>query len=397
MNLGVIHWAFPPREGGVESHLITVLPEMAKLGVNVFVLTETMEGQQNEGLVYGIKVIRGDGLSTAKLDERLKKGENLYKSSKKHFDEFIKRNKLDAIQAHNLHMDSFDISKALIDSCTKHGIPCYLILHNHEFIDRDEETMKRILRELPWTKLIPISKFIESEARKKVYEVPEEKWKVILHGIDLEEFRPVTPEGKKNLKREYGFSGKRVILHPARIMHWKGIIPAIKAMPKILEKFPNTLLVLTGRTKPIFKEQDEIAEYNTLVDRTIDNLQLRDNVHIGKYTLFDVPKLNSLSDVVIYTTIGDEPFGLGPVEAMASGAPVIVTASGGLVESVTHDETGFIISKDESKIPEELASRVLQLFSNPTLMLEMGKRGRIRAKKMFDRKKMARELVGLLN
>ena len=73
MNLGVIHWAFPPREGGVESHLITVLPEMAKMGTNIFVLTETMNGEPNEKLLFGIKIIRSDGMTTSKLDELLKR------------------------------------------------------------------------------------------------------------------------------------------------------------------------------------------------------------------------------------------------------------------------------------------------------------------------------------
>jgi len=397
MNLGVIHWGFPPRGGGVETHLITVLPEVARLGVNVCVLTETMEGQKEEEDVYGIKLFRKEDLLTTKLDERLKNGENLYASSKKLFDEFIKKNKISTIHAHNLHMDYFDLSKALIDSCAENKINCYLIMHNHEFIDRHEETMRKIIKDLPWTKLVPISMFIEKALQKKIPGIPREEWQVVLHGIDLEEFRPLTKIGREDLKKKYGFSGKRVILHPARIMKWKGIIPAIKAMPAIVKKFPDAHLVLTGRIKPIFKAHDEISEYNELVDRTIEELGLKDNVHVGKYTLFDIPKLNALSDIVIYTTIGDEPFGLCPVEAMASGVPAIVTASGGLVESVVDGETGFIIKKDEAKIPAELSERIIRLFSDQNLMEEMGKNGRIRAKKLFGKRRMAKELVSLLN
>jgi len=113
------------------------------------------------------------------------------------------------------------------------------------------------------------------------------------------------------------------------------------------------------------------------------------------YSFSDIPRLTRLADVVIYTTIGDEPFGLVPVEAMASGVPTIVTRSGGLVEGVVDGKTGFIIDKDEQTIPAQLAARIVELFSHEGLAGEFGSAGRRRAVEVFDKKRMAADLIHL--
>ena len=163
----------------------------------------------------------------------------------------------------------------------------------------------------------------------------------------------------------------------------------------MIQSFPDTLLVLTGRIKPIFKEQEEIKNYNLLVDQTVQDLKLEQHVHIGKYGFSDIPKLTAISDLVIYTTIGDEPFGLCPVEAMACSVPAVITRSGGLVESIVDGETGFIIEKKEETIPAQLAEKTITLFSNPDLAKKLGQAGRARAVKFFDKKRMAKDFMEL--
>ena len=391
MKIGVIHWGFPPRGGGVEAHLITVLPEMVKQGSEVFVLTETMDGQPDHSVVSGLNVFRREELSVSKLDKMT----DIYKRSRTMFEEFIQKNRIEIIQAHNLHMDYFEFSRALTDVCKEKKIPSYLILHNHEFIDRDEKIMVSILRDLPWDKLVPISNFIKQRLEEKIKEISKDKWTVIMHGIDIETFSPLSSEKKERLKEEYGFTKRRIILHPARILRWKGIVPAIKALPEIVKSFPDTSMVLTGRIKPIYKEEDEIRNYNLLVDQTVQDLKLEQNVHIGKYSFSDLPKLTAISDVVIYTTIGDEPFGLCPVEAMACSVPAVITRSGGLTESIIDGETGFIIEKEEEKVPLQLAQKIITLFSDPDLAKKLGKAGRKRAVKFFDKKRMAKDFIKL--
>ena len=393
MRIGVIHWGFIPRGGGVEAHLLTVYPEAVEQGAEVFLLTEAYSGFPEEETVNGIKVVRSEGMSVPKLDERKKAKEDLYPGAYEMFADFLEKHRIEAVQAHNMHMGFYSLSKALNDVCRERNIPCCLVVHNHEFIDRDYGTMKRILKDLPWTTLIPISVFISKELQKNIPEIPPNKYQVIMHGIDLDVFRPRSGDEKEKLKERFGLKGSRVILHPARMLRWKGIVPAIKALPAVIEKFPDVKLVLTGKVSAIVKEQKDVEEYYALVDETIERLGIKDNVHIGSYRFSDIPDLTALADVSIYTTIGDEPFGLCPVEAMACAVPAIVTSSGGLVESVVDNESGFIISKDEEKIPSELSDRLIRIFSDPDKAAKMGKAGRKRAEEKFDKKRMAKELI----
>ncbi|MBU4140360.1 MAG: glycosyltransferase family 4 protein [Candidatus Omnitrophica bacterium] len=395
MRIGIIHWGFPPRAGGVEAHLTTLCPELVRLGHQVFVLTETMPGVACEQSISGVKVIRRKELSAANLDKWAKQKRDLYAKVKPVLESFLTKNRISVVHAHNIHMDFFDFARALTDISCEKAIPCIAILHNHIFIDRNMRPMKRIIAGLPWARIISVSQFIKGKIIRSVPGVDRNKLGIILHGIDLKKFSPLTSKEKDKIKAKYKFSGRRIILHPARIMPWKGIVPAIRAMPKIVKRFPQSLMVLTGRIKPIHKDQSEISRYNNLVDKTIKRLNLKDYVYMGKYTYRDIPFLTKIAEVVIYTTIKDEPFGLCPVEAMACAVPAIVTSSGGLKESVIQGETGYIIEKDEKKLPGQLAEKVIKLFSQPKLRKSMGRSGRQRAKTHFALVRMAEDFINV--
>ncbi len=44
----------------------------------------------------------------------------------------------------------------------------------------------------------------------------------------------------------------------------------------------------------------------------------------------------------------DEDFGMSPVESMAAGKPVIGVAEGGLLETIVHGETGWLLPAEPS-------------------------------------------------
>lgn len=400
MRLGVIHWAFPPMGGGVETHLLTVCPEMVKQGAEVFVLTGSVEGAPEVEDFSGVYVRRCDEVNLDLMIERDRKGEDVYTLTKKVFAEFIDSNGIECIQAHNLHLDVFDLSRALLDVCQERNVPTHLVIHNERFHDRPEELMWSILK-LPWTKLVTISQYnwrtLKSRGEENPdWQVPDYKWKVILHGIDLERFSPVSDEEKERLKEEYGFKGRKVISLPARILPSKGCVEAIKGMAGVVKKFPEALLVLTGGVKVIFDES-KLAKYHNKVKRTIEENNLQNNVFFAiDYTYKDIPKICALSDIVTYPTVNlDEPFGLGPVEGMAAGTAVLVTRSGGLIESTVDGVTGLVIDKEEEKIPPQWAEKVIYLLSNPDRAKEMGRNGRKRVEEIFDKSRMARDFIQL--
>ena len=51
----------------------------------------------------------------------------------------------------------------------------------------------------------------------------------------------------------------------------------------------------------------------------------------------DVPRLLAAADIFCQPNLGPEPFGIGFVEALSAGLPVITTATGGALEIVDGD------------------------------------------------------------
>jgi glycosyltransferase involved in cell wall biosynthesis len=395
MNIGVVHWAFQPVIGGVETHLLTIYPEVARRGASASVLCGTVEGAPDDEEIEGVHVARRAGMSPDEIEAVRAGGGDVYAASRAMFEDFLDAHGAEVVHAHNLHMDYFDLSRALLDSCRERGIPALIVLHNHEFIDRDWEETRRIITELDWDRYVPISEFVLGQMRATCPEVPEDKWLVIRHGIDLERFRPRPPDEIAGMKAAYGFTGRRVILHPARLLPWKGVLPAVKSMPAVCRAEPDALLVQTGRAGRVYKEPGELERYERAIEAFIAENDLKGHVHIGEYGYEDMPLLTALSDVVIYPTIGDEPFGLVPVEGMACQKPVIVTRSGGLVESVIDGVTGFVIERDEKLVPSQLAEHVIRLLGDQSLARRMGQAGLARAHDRFGRERMARDFLDL--
>jgi glycosyltransferase involved in cell wall biosynthesis len=85
-----------------------------------------------------------------------------------------------------------------------------------------------------------------------------------------------------------------------------------------------------------------------------------------------------------------DSFGIPVVEAMASGAPVVATRSGGVVETVKDRETGFIVEKNDAY---RMAQALLRLLENDALRESMGKAGRERALTCFSWDKVAEDML----
>ena len=88
----------------------------------------------------------------------------------------------------------------------------------------------------------------------------------------------------------------------------------------------------------------------------------------------------------------NEPFGLIPLEAMASGIPVIAVNEGGYKETVIDGETGFLIPRDA----EELYHKLKKLLEDNKLRTQIGKNARQNVLSSWTWKKSAKRFLNII-
>jgi glycosyltransferase involved in cell wall biosynthesis len=286
------------------------------------------------------------------------------------------------VHGHNFHHFVPEHALALTDLWAA-GTPNLLTVHEvwSEFICED------LLQRAKWDFVITFCDHVTDGISGQAPHL--DNIRKVFPGIDVELFAP----GNKNRKwaDKLGLDDRPVIIHPARMLPWKGVIYSVRAMEIIRKEFPDALLIVTD-TEDIVDWIRELKGYKRVIHQAIRDLGLKNNVLTQPFPYVELPWVYNFCDVVIYPTIGEEPFGLVPVEGMACGKPVVVTRSGGMVESVVHGETGFIIEKRD---PEALADRIIRLLKDRELASRLGRQGRRRAVEVFSRDRMARDTVTL--
>jgi glycosyltransferase involved in cell wall biosynthesis len=384
------HYAFPPTTGGVESHLWDLCTELVKQGHRVHALVGSLQGRPEEEEIEGVLVHRRDLMNPEWIrEEKRKRGvmadeedRELIDAVRRMYQQFVADQSIDVIHGHNFHHFVPEHALALTE-IWEQGVPNLLTVHEvwSEFICED------LLRRAKWDFIITFCEHVKSGILEQAPHL--DNLHLIYPGIDVEQFSPNTRD--KKWARRLRIENRPTIIHPARMLPWKGVIYSIQAMRHVVQKYPDAVLIITD-TDDIVDWIRELAGYKEEALGLIEELGLSRNVVTKTFPYADLPSVYNHCQVVLYPTIGEEPFGLVPVEAMACAKPLVVTRSGGMVESVVEGETGFFVRKRDSRM---LAESILALLDDEDLARKMGEKGRARAVEVFSRARMVRETVQL--
>lgn len=104
-------------------------------------------------------------------------------------------------------------------------------------------------------------------------------------------------------------------------------------------------LVIIGSVDEMFSEYGQ--EIKSRVE-SLPNVWIEEGVSQGRLV-----SLYSNATGVLYTPIYED-FGIVPVEAMASGKPVIAVAEGGPIETVQDQQTGWLVAPNASEIRQQV-------------------------------------------
>lgn len=165
------------------------------------------------------------------------------------------------------------------------------------------------------------------------YGVSASKISVIYHGID-DTFRPASPQALACLRDRLNLP-ERYILYLGTLQPRKNLVRLIQAFDMLADADPTQHLVLAGKRGWLFEE----IERAVAKSRHRHRIMLPGHVH-EQY----LPALYTGASVLVLPSLS-EGFGLPALEAMACGAPVVVSNRGALPEVVGD---GAIVVEPES-------------------------------------------------
>ncbi|MDD5628491.1 MAG: glycogen synthase [Elusimicrobia bacterium] len=228
------------------------------------------------------------------------------------------------------------------------------------------------------------------------YDIPGSKVHVIHNGIDLQEYRP---SAATKTRKQWGIALDRpYVLFVGRITRQKGIIHLVNALPRI---DPQAQVVLCAGAPDTKEIAAEMAAAVARIRRV-----RKDVVWIQKMlSKPEVIELYSHAAVFCCPSIY-EPFGIINVEAMACGAPVVASATGGILEVVVPGKTGLLVPfaprrdgtyepKDPRKFSQDLAAAVNKVLASPALGRRFAADGRRRVETQFSWAGVARKTLQL--
>ena len=187
----------------------------------------------------------------------------------------------------------------------------------------------------------------------------------IPHGMDLQIFCPAID--KSDLRKSLGIPKGIVVGCFGRIRPSKGTDLFLEAMFSIMEEREDVSLLLAGLVK---KEHTDF--FQQLVSQVSTKNLLNRFIQLGEVSMEKIPDLYRCLDVYV-TASHVESFGVTPLEAMASGIPVVATRVGTFETQIVEGETGFLVPPGDV---HGLRDRIEYLIENPERREKMGRAAR---------------------
>lgn len=194
----------------------------------------------------------------------------------------------------------------------------------------------------------------------------------------IHNFSPPRAASRKRstVRKELGVDDDTLLLiHISNLRPVKRIPDLLKIMASLPTKAKAKLLIVAGSSFAPFEEQ-------------VRRLGVEDRV-IVRENVLDIENYLVAADVGIYTS-ENETFGLGILESMNFGHPVLATNIGGIPEVVAKGKTGLLYDVGDIV---GFTSGVTKLMKDKALRKKLGEAAKKRAKDIFGPKRIIDQYV----
>jgi len=201
---------------------------------------------------------------------------------------------------------------------------------------------------------------------------------LIHHGVDAQRFKP-DEEMRRVKRKELGVGDAPLLVTTAALEERKGIQWVLRALPKILERFPETIYLVLGG-----------GDYRDALEQLASDLGIQSHVRfMGEQE--DVTPFYQAADVSLILSRG-EASSLSALESLACEVPVIAARRPPFDELI-RDEYGVLVDEEDANA---LAGVVESLLANPAQRKAMGESGRAHVMEQFTWAKAAEEYIRVM-
>ena len=248
-----------------------------------------------------------------------------------------------------------------------HRLEIPLIVTLHTIVKTPSYNEKAVLQEIcKMAHKVVVMSHKAIEFLTSVYNVDKEKIAFIEHGV------PDIQYNQEQSKKEFKLENKKILLTFGIISRNKGIETVIKALPKVIEKYPEVLYMVLGKTHPnVLRHSGE--EYRNYLQRLIKSLNLDNHVFfmnefVNQKELF---KYLSASDIYITPYLNEAQITSGTLSyAIGVGSAVISTPYWHASELLA-DGRGRLFNFNDS---EELSMIFMDLLDHPEALKNLRKK-----------------------
>lgn len=267
---------------------------------------------------------------------------------------------------------------------------CIVICHDLLRVTRMQDYPSRmnvLLNQLSFRNLSRVDRIVtvSNYTRQQIlshFHVSPDRITVVPNAVDHNLFRP-EPQRRIRTRKAWGIGQHPVILYVGSEEPRKNIDVLLKAVAQIRQHLPSVRLIKIGRPQyPGGRERFlRLAKSLGLLEtlKIIDYLPDHSDGLAAAYNAADVFLFPSL----------DEGFGLPPLEAMASGTPVVASNVTAIPEVV--GTGGILISPQR---PEEFAEAALRLLCDGTFRKHTVQKGLTQAKR-FNWEESAQRMLSV--
>ena len=208
-----------------------------------------------------------------------------------------------------------------------------------------------------------VSQFLKDQTVRDFGVAPEDI-EVIPNFLDTDLYMP----GKEPCHRDtLAAPGEKILMHVSNFRPVKRVWDVVSIFAGVAEQMPARLIMIgDGPERP---RALEAAQAMGVEDRV---------VFLGKHDA--VQDLLPCADLFLLPS-ESESFGLAALEAMASGAPVVATNTGGLPEVVPQGEAGYLLDPGDV---DGMTARAIEILSDPVRWKAFSEAGRAVAVERFS-------------